>query len=135
MSLRLVSAALALGLLACSSVSPRRYRSAPKSIALEQGAEMVELVSFVSDDRLMGFDEVGTIECRLGMNYSEARANVEACENYLRNEALAQDASIAWVKPEWKRVGTGRGCENCVEMRALLLTPKVAGRRSATRRP
>ena len=133
--MRLVAALVVVSALsACSSSPTRRFREAPKAIALEPNAEYVELVSFVSEDRLKDFEEVKTIECRMGMNFSDAQANVEACENFLRNEALASDAAIAWVKPEWKRIGAFPGCANCVEMRAMLLTPVPPSRRSAMRR-
>lgn len=113
--------------------SSATYLEAPKETGLLAGAEHVEIVNFVSDDRLADYEELKTIECRLGMNYSPAETNVEVCENSLRNEAFENGASIAWVRPEWKKVGTEPSCANCVEMRAMLLAPKQARSQRARR--
>lgn len=95
---------------------------------------MVEVTSFVSADRLVDYEEVRTSQCSLGMNYATAEVNVAACEAFFRNEAFNCSASIAWVKSEWKRVGTSPDCANCVEMRALLLTPRTAPEKRASRK-
>jgi hypothetical protein len=120
----------------CSTLTPGSSRAtadagAPKETTLVAGTEFIELVSFVSEDRLAGYAELKTIECRLGMNFSDPDTNVAACENHLRNEAFRNGASIAWLRPEWRKVGNDKGCDNCVEMRAMLLVPKPPPSKSA----
>lgn len=124
--MRIWAVGFALLVLGCAGAS--RRGEAPRATTLEPGAEYVELVDFVSDDQLAKYDTVRIAECRLGRNFASLENNLTACENALRNEALTSDASIAWVKPGWRKLGEGSGCENCVELKAMLLTPKRIGR-------
>ena len=95
------------------------------SVALNTGAENVEVLDYLPRKRKAELQELETVSC--DVKDSSEEAEMEGCKNHLRNEAFKRGGSLVVVKPVKRKtlenyeVPTAvEPCPNCGTMKGLV---------------
>ena len=97
--------------------------------SLSEGGAKVKIRSQLTKEEKEGFEQVGTFRCDAGANGKVTPANLQACENDLRNRSSLHGAEVITIGEESASgVSTWQGrCNNCVALIGTFYKKKDEG--------
>ena len=69
-------------------------------VKLEAGADKVQLVEYIKPELRDKLVEIDQVKCQLGENARTRDANIEGCQNTLRNEAAKRGGTIVLLNKQ-----------------------------------
>jgi len=120
-------ALLLLSSMSCAHLEAERVRTSNEwnesTHPLHPGAEKIEVVEYLSQDKRDQLVDVGLVKCEKCLNQKTLRANQRSCMNNLRNQALKMGGSFVVVNEGWETL-TGDPITNCVNVKGLVYKKK-----------
>ena len=97
--------------------------------SLSEGGAKVKIRSTLTKEEKEAFEQVGTFRCDAGANGKVTPANLQACENDLRNRSSLHGADVITISEESANgVSTWEGrCNNCVALIGIFYKKKDEG--------